>query len=99
MWNQTESAPPGGVLSDLSLPSGPGSAGGWAAQGAVGALSATLGPVLAGVWKRLREHGAEWRRLAAQRRQLARLDERMLKDIGLTRVDAHQEARKWFWQP
>ena len=33
-----------------------------------------------------------------QRRQLARLDPRMLKDIGVSRTDAVQEARKPFWK-
>lgn len=35
---------------------------------------------------------------AAQRRVLATLDDRMLKDIGLTRVDAAQECAKPFWR-
>lgn len=44
------------------------------------------------------ERFAEWLLRAAQRRQLARFDDRMLKDVGLTRTDAHRETRKWFWQ-
>lgn len=32
-----------------------------------------------------------------QRNQLAALDERALKDIGLTRADAEAEARRGFW--
>ncbi len=31
------------------------------------------------------------------RRQLARLPDFMLKDIGISRIDAEQEARKPFW--
>lgn len=31
------------------------------------------------------------------RRQLARLPDFMLKDIGITRIDVEQEARKPFW--
>jgi uncharacterized protein YjiS (DUF1127 family) len=34
-----------------------------------------------------------------QRRQLARLDARMLRDIGVSRSAAFGETRKWFWQP
>lgn len=40
----------------------------------------------------------EWNERARQRRQLARLDDRLLGDIGLSRVDAEQEARKPFWR-
>ncbi|MEQ8695546.1 MAG: DUF1127 domain-containing protein [Bauldia litoralis] len=39
-----------------------------------------------------------WLDRYAQRRQLARLDPRMLKDIGVSQTDALQEARKPFWQ-
>lgn len=49
-------------------------------------------------WRAMQERLARWRILAEQRRQLARFDDRMLKDIGLSRADAHQETRKWFWQ-
>jgi uncharacterized protein YjiS (DUF1127 family) len=33
------------------------------------------------------------------RRQLGEIDARALKDIGVSRMDAREEARKWFWQP
>ena len=33
-----------------------------------------------------------------QRRALLALDERMLKDIGISRADALQEGRKPFWR-
>jgi len=39
-----------------------------------------------------------WRRRMHQRTELARLDERELHDIGVTRADVHREADKWFWQ-
>jgi uncharacterized protein YjiS (DUF1127 family) len=39
-----------------------------------------------------------WSERAAQRRRLAELDGRMLKDIGLSRADAARESGKWFWQ-
>jgi uncharacterized protein YjiS (DUF1127 family) len=40
-----------------------------------------------------------WLRFARQRsrRILAELDERMLRDVGITRADAMQEAVKPFW--
>ena len=38
-----------------------------------------------------------WQELAHQRRALAALDDHMLKDIGLTRADARQEADRRFW--
>jgi len=39
-----------------------------------------------------------WHDLAHQRRALLSLDERMLKDIGITRADAVREARRAFWR-
>jgi uncharacterized protein YjiS (DUF1127 family) len=38
-----------------------------------------------------------WQELAQQRRALMRLDDHMLKDIGLSRVDALREAERPFW--
>lgn len=40
-----------------------------------------------------------WQERAFQRAALASLDDRMLKDIGLSRVDAVEEARRPFWKP
>jgi uncharacterized protein YjiS (DUF1127 family) len=40
-----------------------------------------------------------WRERAQQRRQLERLNDHMLRDIGLTRADVLAEASKPFWQP
>lgn len=40
-----------------------------------------------------------WHERARQRRQLLMLDDRMLKDIGLTRADVDEEIRKPFWLP
>lgn len=39
-----------------------------------------------------------WSKVAAERRDLAELDERMLRDIGLRRDDALQEAKRPFWR-
>jgi uncharacterized protein YjiS (DUF1127 family) len=60
----------------------------FAAAGAVpGALAALTG--------RLRA----WRRVAAERRALSRLDDRLLRDIGLDRASAEAEAARPFWDP
>lgn len=40
----------------------------------------------------------EWRRRAHERAHLARLDDRMLQDIGLTRADAEFVINKPFWR-
>ena len=39
-----------------------------------------------------------WRERVRQRRALASLPDHMLKDIGISRVDAWREAEKPFWQ-
>ncbi len=39
-----------------------------------------------------------WRNRAHQRRQLLEMETRILKDLGLTRMDAIQEAEKPFWR-
>ena len=40
----------------------------------------------------------QWRERARQRRQLGELDDRLLADIGVRRIDACQESQKHFWQ-
>ena len=39
-----------------------------------------------------------WQARAQERRLLLQLDERMLKDIGVTRADVAREAAKPFWR-
>jgi uncharacterized protein YjiS (DUF1127 family) len=41
---------------------------------------------------------ATWMQRSRQRRQLAKLSDTMLKDIGLSRADVHNEATRRFWQ-
>jgi uncharacterized protein YjiS (DUF1127 family) len=41
---------------------------------------------------------ASWRRRIRQRRELLRLPDAMLEDVGISRRDAWREARKPFWQ-
>jgi uncharacterized protein YjiS (DUF1127 family) len=40
----------------------------------------------------------EWRRRARSRNELAALCDRCLRDIGVTRYDAHRETNKPFWR-
>lgn len=40
----------------------------------------------------------EWRRRSRSRAALAALDDRMLRDIGVTRCDARREIDKPFWR-
>lgn len=47
-----------------------------------------------GLVHRLNRWRINWR----TRRQLALLSDHMLKDIGLSRIDAEQEAQKPFWK-
>ena len=49
----------------------------------------------AGVWLVLAL--LRWQELARQRRRLLALDDRMLKDIGITRADACREGARPFW--
>ena len=40
-----------------------------------------------------------WQERALERRHLMALDDRLLKDIGVNRLDAWQEFNKPFWRP
>jgi len=66
-----------------------------------------LGRATGGLWKPaslrapLRRGAAllqEWRRRRRSRIELARFDLRMLRDIGITPVDAWREYNKPFWR-
>ena len=54
----------------------------------------SVGVLLVGMLAWLRDRHAVYR----QRRELLALDDRMLKDIGLSRADAFREGRKPFWR-
>jgi uncharacterized protein YjiS (DUF1127 family) len=54
-----------------------------------------IGAFFAAILNRL----AEWQERAEQRAHLAGMDDRMLKDIGVSAVDAAHEADKPFWKP
>ncbi|MHB0775814.1 DUF1127 domain-containing protein [Halomonas sp. WWR20] len=47
---------------------------------------------------RLSRRLALYRQRRRTRRQLSRLDDHMLRDIGLSRYDVVRESRKPFWQ-
>jgi uncharacterized protein YjiS (DUF1127 family) len=54
--------------------------------------------LLSGFARGMRGVLREWWRRKNDRRELARLDERMLRDIGLTRFDVDYEINKPFWR-
>lgn len=41
---------------------------------------------------------AEWQRRSEERHHIRQLDERLLRDMGLRRIDAMTEADKPFWE-
>ncbi len=52
------------------------------------------------VWadaKALMVHLVTWQNRVRERKHLASLDDRMLRDVGLSRVDVEREASKPFW--
>lgn len=53
---------------------------------------------LARVFGALLNNLALWQERAEQRADLAEMDERMLKDIGVSAADAWKETRKPFWR-
>ena len=60
------------------------------AHGTRGAMNGIAGRVLATL--------REWRRRAHDRAELAKFDDRMLRDIGLTPADAEFLSSKPFWR-
>jgi uncharacterized protein YjiS (DUF1127 family) len=40
-----------------------------------------------------------WQERAESRRLLARLDDRLLRDMGVSRADVERECGKPFWRP
>jgi uncharacterized protein YjiS (DUF1127 family) len=41
---------------------------------------------------------SEWRERSRQRRMLGRVDDRLLRDMGLSRSDVEPARSQWFWQ-
>ena len=52
----------------------------------------------AGVLRRLGQRVVAWQERARMRRGLAAMDDRLLRDIGMTRAEAHREYDKPFWR-
>jgi uncharacterized protein YjiS (DUF1127 family) len=55
-------------------------------------------PLLCQVLRQIFAALQEWRRRSHDRAELARFDERMLSDIGITRADVWREINKPFWR-
>ena len=53
---------------------------------------------LAGTFTALNQIFATWRRRAKERRELASLDARTLRDLGLSSSDINFEVNKPFWR-
>jgi uncharacterized protein YjiS (DUF1127 family) len=64
----------------------------------VGAVPQRSRGALAGITGRVLATFRKWRRRAHDRAQLAQLDHRMLRDIGLTEADAEILSSKPFWR-
>jgi uncharacterized protein YjiS (DUF1127 family) len=64
-------------------------------------------PTLGGLWlawlasrlRRLSDQLLAGLERSRQRRDLGQMDDRMLRDIGVSRSAAWTETQKWFWQP
>lgn len=46
---------------------------------------------------RVLDHASRWLEVRRQRRDLLRLSDAMLRDIGISRADAEREAARPFW--
>ena len=54
-------------------------------------------PLIAALAVRFAATVTQWERRRRSRVNLSRLDDCLLKDVGLTRFDADREARRQFW--
>jgi len=48
-------------------------------------------------WDQVKRRIAEWQRRSLSRNELESLSDATLRDIGVTRCDAHREMSKPFW--
>ena len=48
-------------------------------------------------WDQLKFRISEWQRRTRSRRELEAFSDATLRDIGITRCDAHREMNKPFW--
>jgi uncharacterized protein YjiS (DUF1127 family) len=65
------------------------------ASGRAALLGIGLGEALGRAWVQV----IAWIQRNRQRRALADLDDRLLRDIGVSREAAHREIDKLFWRP
>jgi len=56
-------------------------------------------PLLADIAVRVAVTITKWQTRRTSRKALSRLEDDMLGDIGVTRRQASDESRLWFWQP
>ena len=63
----------------------------------LGSLRAAVTTVASGIWKAA-EATQPWYDRWRQRQALLRLDDHLLKDIGVSRAEAEEEAVKPFWR-
>lgn len=57
-----------------------------------------LGAILVGLLVLVVQAVLGWQARARERRHLATLDDRLLKDMGLSRADVNREVDKPFWR-
>jgi uncharacterized protein YjiS (DUF1127 family) len=55
-------------------------------------------PMIAALAVRFAATVTQWERQRRSRVNLSKLDDRMLKDVGLTRPAADREIKRYFWQ-
>ena len=48
-------------------------------------------------WSQVKDRIGEWRRRSHSRQELDSLSDATLRDIGISRCDAHRESHKPFW--
>jgi len=69
-------------------------------NGSTKGAAGIFGPAASGFgFARLFERMLDWQERSKQRVHLMELDDRMLRDIGMTRADAVREYRKQPWLP
>jgi uncharacterized protein YjiS (DUF1127 family) len=61
-------------------------------------MSSSPLPAAIGVCVALARLISTWRQRSRQRQALAELDDRLLRDVGLSRADAARECAKPFWR-